>query len=672
MVDVAFAEPSSSNSQVVIATAIKDSQLSVTGNNGEIWLSMDTGLTWTHILPPVDCASPQSAHGIAFYGANSVFVAADCGLLSSSDLGSTWTKILSDATRSVIVQPFGNNTLIDVCLQGGGHRRSTNSGANWSPIHVGPTCETAHAIAGSPLENNVLFATFATSPGTGLRESDDGGQTWPINLQATAYNERPVWVRTRNSIGQNAAHFDLYFPGRRVSCTNTIGTQRCPSNSGETWARVPDSGLNHDISGLAFDPGGTCPQLMVGDYGIYRAGNSTPTAPCGEDASWTHVGRASTGLGALQIYQVAGQLHYPVTGGGVFVSGYTNLFIGTMDNWLWTIHDLGSQGWQGFGIEGSYLQTLYEAPLVPASDLQLTYMEFGSGGTAKKIVPDLQAGTWSAPLNWTAITPPGNGTAPVLISAHTYVQWSGSTLFLTTDGGATWSTLATLPTHPANPAAALNVNRFGSSQVTKTSSGPALYEFVADREKKGLVLLTDLSPTTTPRVFEVRTFDGHNNQGFSSGLQGIFGNCFAPGAWYCQPVYAVDPNDYRNLIAADSVQQIMAISNDAGRTWRADLALTNLVTSDSTLSFIDAIGGCQAHVIAFDPGNSAHVLVGTDQSGIIASANGGQSWSALPGTVRATAITSFFFDDRTNVVYIATYGRGLWKLTVDWSTVGIS
>ena len=39
------------------------------------------------------------------------------------------------------------------------------------------------------------------------------------------------------------------------------------------------------------------------------------------------------------------------------------------------------------------------------------------------------------------------------------------------------------------------------------------------------------------------------------------------------------------------------------------------------------------------------------------------------GTTRATAITSFFFDDRTGSVYVATYGRGLWKLVVDWSTV---
>jgi hypothetical protein len=83
----------------------------------------------------------------------------------------------------------------------------------------------------------------------------------------------------------------------------------------------------------------------------------------------------------------------------------------------------------------------------------------------------------------------------------------------------------------------------------------------------------------------------------------------------------------------------------------------------------DSIGNSQVHVFAFDPNNSMHILVGTDQAGIFASANGGTTWSAVPNTSRATSITSFFFDDRTNTIYVGTYGRGLWKLTLDWTTV---
>ena len=335
MVDVAFPESGSSNAQVVIATTIKDAQTSATANNGGVWRSTDSGLTWSHLTLPTDCVPPQTAYGIAYSGSDAVFVGADCGLLASNDLGASWTVALNQGVRSMVARQSGTNTLLDVCLIGGGHKRSTDGGATWSTIHLGPDCATVYSIAASPLEPGVLFAT----QGSGLLESDDGGQTWPINLQATAYNERPVWVRTRPAIDQDPTHFDLYFPGRRATCSNSA--PRCPSNMGETWARVPASPLNHDLNGLAFDPAGNCPLLMVADWGVYRSGNPSPNAPCGADSAWTHVGRASTGLGSLQIYDVAGQLHYPISGSGVSISGYTNLFIGTMDNLLWANHDAG-------------------------------------------------------------------------------------------------------------------------------------------------------------------------------------------------------------------------------------------------------------------------------------------------------------------------------------------
>lgn len=48
----------------------------------------------------------------------------------------------------------------------------------------------------------------------------------------------------------------------------------------------------------------------------------------------------------------------------------------------------------------------------------------------------------------------------------------------------------------------------------------------------------------------------------------------------------------------------------------------------------DSTGNSQVHVFAFDPGNSAHILVGTEHAGIFASANGiaAPSWQVEPGT----------------------------------------
>jgi hypothetical protein len=133
-------------------------------------------------------------------------------------------------------------------------------------------------------------------------------------------------------------------------------------------------------------------------------------------------------------------------------------------------------------------------------------------------------------------------------------------------------------------------------------------------------------------------------------------------------VFAVDPNDFRHMYAMDFDHKDVRVSTDAGNSWQQDAALTSLVTGGG-IPIIDSTGNSQVHVIAFDPGNSSHILVGTDQAGMFASANGGATWSVLPNTARATAITGIYFDDRTNAVYVSTYGRGLWKLTVDWTTV---
>ena len=58
IVDVAFAEPGSRDTQVVIATATKDAHLNAVANNGGIWRSDNAGLTWTHIALPGSCPSP--------------------------------------------------------------------------------------------------------------------------------------------------------------------------------------------------------------------------------------------------------------------------------------------------------------------------------------------------------------------------------------------------------------------------------------------------------------------------------------------------------------------------------------------------------------------------------------------------------------------------------------
>jgi hypothetical protein len=250
------------------------------------------------------------------------------------------------------------------------------------------------------------------------------------------------------------------------------------------------------------------------------------------------------------------------------------------------------------------------------------------------------------------------------VAPHTYVEWSGNTLYLTQNSGQSWLPVGTLPANITT-----HFNRIQVANVVG-AAGPVVYEMVADASgNQGIAILAHpLPPPSSPASFNVQTLGGVNDRDLPSGLKAIWGNCFGDGSWECAPVYSADPSDYRHLFAADGVQRVVVVSKDAGISWNEDTSLTTLITAAAG-SMEDSTGNSQVHVFSFDPLNPSHILVGTDQAGIFASANGGVTWQALPGTSKITAITSFFFDDRTNTIFVGTYGRGLWKLVLDWLTV---
>ena len=140
----------------------------------------------------------------------------------------------------------------------------------------------------------------------------------------------------------------------------------------------------------------------------------------------------------------------------------------------------------------------------------------------------------------------------------------------------------------------------------------------------------------------------------------------ASGTWYTALVFGVDPNEPDRLIAPDPDTSEMKRSYDGGLSWVVDQDLTDLVTRDGEFHFT-GYRGSQAWSIAWDPENSQKILVGTEQTGIVASVNGGGTWFTLKDTYnRVPFVNSFFFDqDHDNLIYASTYGRGLWSFRID-------
>jgi len=107
----------------------------------------------------------------------------------------------------------------------------------------------------------------------------------------------------------------------------------------------------------------------------------------------------------------------------------------------------------------------------------------------------------------------------------------------------------------------------------------------------------------------------------------------------------------------------MKFSADGGASWHALPQLTNAVTGNGQYLF-ELKDETLASVVAFDPYDSCHILVGTIQNGIQRSTDGGNTWALVDGSKHVTFVSSFFFPP-TGDVWVSSNGRGLWRLKLN-------
>ena len=617
-----------SNDQIVIATAWVDSHVV---NGGGLWRSTDGGTTWSKPstadpTPGYPCPTLINAWGIAFAPTtNDVFVGTDCGVSVSHDLGATWTHVTLPPVYGLVAQPGSSNTVIDTCGNDG-HHRSTDGGATWSSTSSAlPRCPYTgvQTIAVSPLEPNVLFASISNKD---LYESDDGGTTW-TDLSPNQGASRTPWVATHLSADNNPNHFDIYFGSGlkivRQTCTNTGGPgTRCST----TWSGILTVDHN-DQNGLAFSTSSNCAQFVVSDGGVHN------TPDCG--ATWHMTGAGTGGYHALQMYEMAGQVH----------PGSTDLYFGTQDNNLWASNDNGSTWGNPICCEGFYLQVPHDSP-----------SDSGQLDTGNACSPCFNFAT-PAPFNYTPPNPPGWNNPPggqgnpFLISPGVYLQWSSTSpptnqLYLTTDSGSTWNPVT---------GASTSLQFADRMVISGPAASPTVYQTV--KRSGGLQGLIKITGVLTPSA-TISNAD--------TGIGNIPYWCSGQGSFRCPQVFGVDPNNPNHLIVADTSVNEMMVSTNGGLNWAPDARLTQLVTGFGQFQFSQPTGlpgiGVEAHTIAFDPSNGNTILVGTEQAGIIASFDGGNTWGQLGGSNAVPAVSSFFFDEVQKDAFASTYGRGLWKL----------
>lgn len=663
---------SANNPNLIIATTWQSGD---SVNGGGVWRSTDGGTTWNRAATPAACGADMNGWGIDFEpSTNVVYTGSNCGLLMSTDGGATFSQTaIAGFTHAVVARPGS----VDVCSDDG-VRRYTRSGstltlasgpnavtapggtAGGCPQVNGGMAASAHDLAGVPGDPNVLFmlrggtsttactGTTAAPAGVNyLMESDDGGVTWTqIGGGCTS---RAPWVVSQRL---SSTQFALFYSGGLNVYHATCSYSTTPRCSGLPAVGASNVTAGHaDPSQVAFDPTTNCGEFLVSDGGVGKSTDCGATFPMVAGS-----GAGNGGFNGLQVYEISGQVHPGSP------AGSSDYVFGTQDNSIYGSSDSGATWPNVVCCEGFNFNLPRSAPSMTG---RVTFVACGpcANLTAN---PDLSgSGGWTNPPGTVEGADVGT---PYLLrpTTDTYVEWTAdsagnSQLYLTTNAGSSWTAVSGATTSQA---------LMGHMIVTGPATDPTLFQPVCLNGCGSVApsgALLKITGVNTPNPVTVTTIAG--------GLNTLGAYNDGNGSFRLQePALGVDTNNPLHLIAADVGTNSMKQSRDGGATWTTDAQLTQLVTSNNRFTFRDLTGrlGTQAHAIYFDPTNSNRILVGTENSGVIASLDGGSSWVTLPGSTAITAVTSFFIDEVDGNILASSYGRGLWKLTIPAADLSVT
>ena len=551
-------------------------------NGGITWVT--TGLSW---------GITESVRGykLRMHPTNSaiLFAATNDGIYRTSNSGSTWTQVISGTFYDIEFKP-GDPTIMYATTSSSFYR-STNTGTSFSFItSISGATRTEIGVTVANSSYVYLFSGPVPSTGSfvGLRRSFDSGLTFGV--QSTTPN-----ILGYSSTGNDADHQTTYDLAIVVSRTSTgsmitggINTWRSV-NFGVSWSltsmwNTPTGDYTHaDIHALEVNPLNN--YVYCGsDGGIFVSTNFGDT--------WSDI---TSGLCTTQWYRIAGY------------EPNINLIIGgTQDN--------GSNKWTG----GSSFTHMYGADgmdaMIDHTNSNIMYFSTQNGGlrkstdggnTSSGIKPSGASGSWVTPYvmnpsnssiiygGYSDIYKSTNGGSTWSISttfsgsggmAHgvnntsRVYACSGTSVYMTTDAGATWSTISgTLPSYTIS---GITVNPDNSPEVWVTFSGFTAGQKVY-RSLNGGVSWTNMSGTLPNIVVNCIAFEDNNgvpDDAVYIGTDiGVFyrdanlGDWIPFGNWLpTVPVFDLEINQTNNYIIAGTYGRGLWRSStytDCGPNW---------------------------------------------------------------------------------------------------------
>lgn len=674
------------NPSVMLATTSEDYSQPPTGG---IWRSTDRGETWAQpetgrLQASWRCIDRLNAYAISFDPSrrNRVFVATNCGILSSVDGGLVWTRTVPGGgdPRFTAILALRGDRIVAGGLSGIWYWRSVGGVGVWTRESTGigsMTPTEMNGFAVSPYNSSHVFAVMSDLR---LYQSTNSGESWSLLETPPGGGGgcggtglvKAIRTPTRDvpDDGSGRSQLTIYFGNQcslfRKDVFSFPGSSLSFDFPGASWRE--DAPCHADTHDLVFDRSNR-PMLLATDGGV-----ETRTGPSGIcPTSWAHTGGVQNGLSALQVSDVAGQ---QVLNDAGEPSRY-DLYIGTMHNDLWASTNNGRSWGANDNFEGGLFRMHRR---IREAHARITY--FRCAGCVNK---EATAGLASKRV-WTnpnATSPMG---VPELLPLGTidsdlsyYLQYGHSGmpadrgLYFTPNGGGRWDRITPVAEQFAgypHVFGGSNPVVYVSLRVPGTGTLPTQYRLLQVSEMFDDILRPRVARVVRPNMYFAARCEPGTTSTQSVSL------AWHTTAFFWWPVFAVDPGDPNRLIAVDVNSQNIVETRNGGECWQPMARLTQLVTSSGRYRLFlpfpfstgdDGIRSSLVSSITFNPDAPEQILVGTMQNGIFFTSNGGRTWSGIPNTARITHTPAMHWQS-DDTVLVASYGRGLWKLNLSMTT----